>query len=194
MQTGIGKRCGESELMARLNDEQYTESTKMVVKRKKWRKPLTEEQKAERRERLVKARQAKAPPKYVTVHSSVRELPDDHYLSLMNVRAWLKKNKQDRQRLKYLTNRKLGDKSTAAEYYRRDTYVQNLESYVRTGIWNDLFYGEDQEHRIKYKCTSMAYWADGTPKRSLYTWYPDIGEYTREMANADANVKRAKHV
>jgi hypothetical protein len=166
----------------------------MVVKAKKRRKPLTEEQKEERRERLVKAREAKAEPKYVTVHYSVRELPDDHYLSLMNVRAWLKKNKQDRQRLKSMINRKLGDKSTTAEYYRRDTYVQNLESYIRTGIWSDLFYGEDQENIIQYKCTSMAYHADGTPKRSLHTWYPDIGEYTREMANADANVKRAKHV
>ena len=42
------------------------EEVKKKIRRR--RKPLTEEQKAERRERLKKAREAKAPPKYVTVH------------------------------------------------------------------------------------------------------------------------------
>ena len=45
-----------------------TEYSKMVKRR---RKPLTEEQKAERRERLAKAREAKAPPKYVSVDPAV---------------------------------------------------------------------------------------------------------------------------
>ena len=74
------------------------EEVKKKIRRR--RKPLTEEQKAERRERLKKAREAKAPPKYVTVAPSVRALPDDHYLSLAKVRGWLKKNKQEREQHK----------------------------------------------------------------------------------------------
>ena len=68
-----------------------------MVKRR--RKPLTEEQKAERRERLAKAREAKAPPKYVSVDPAVRNLPDDHHISLKKVREWIKSNKEEKARL-----------------------------------------------------------------------------------------------
>ena len=156
----------------------------MAIKRKKWRKPLTEEQKAERRERLKKAREAKAPPKYVTVHPSVRELPDDDTLSLKNVRGWIKKNKEERQRLRTMLKYNKGDKKTNSECLRSEAYVQNLETYVRTGEWLDLFYGPDKQYKIKYKCLNMAYEADGTPKRTIDTWYSDIGWYTQKMYDA----------
>ena len=57
------------------------------------KRKLTEKQKEQRRELLAKARENKAPPKYVTVAPTVRELPDDHKLSLKNARGWIKTNK-----------------------------------------------------------------------------------------------------
>ena len=69
-------------------------------KYRKARKPLTEAQKAERRERLAKARASKKPPKYVAVSPEVRDLPDDHPVSLKKVREWIKTNKDERDGLR----------------------------------------------------------------------------------------------
>ena len=71
----------------------------------KKKRKLTEEQKDQRRELLAKARESKAPPKYVTVAPAVRELPDDHGLSLKKVRGWIKNNKDERNRLKKILRR-----------------------------------------------------------------------------------------
>lgn len=159
------------------------EEVKKKIRRR--RKPLTEEQKAERRERLKKAREAKAPPKYVTVHPDVRSLPDDHYLSLVKVRGWLKKNKLERQRLATMIRRKQDDRKIRSEFQRIDTYCSNIDTYIKNGVWLDLFYGEDQQHKVTYKVLHMAYDKDGNPKRDVGYWYPDIGVWTKEMAEAD---------
>ena len=161
----------------------------VIKKRRKPRAPLTEEQKAERRERLAKARANKKPPKYVSIAPSVRELPDEHPLSLKKVRQWIGVNKVERAR-----QRKLGrtDKKAFSEYNKLDTYVQNLESYLRSGVYLDLFYGENQEFRMRYRCVVMAYHDDGTPKRSVGVFYPDIGEYTQEMYDIEHNVQPKK--
>ena len=161
------------------------EFSKMAVKRKKWRKPLTEEQKAERRERLKKARESKAPPKYVSIAPSVRELKDDHPLCLKNVRDWIKINKDERARLKKVL-RKSNDRHVINRYNIVDCYVQNMEQYLRSGLWLDLFYGENQEFNIGYRCHTMAYEPDGSPKRDIGVWYMDLGaKYTQEMHDED---------
>ena len=161
------------------------ELSKMVIKRKKWRKPLTEEQKAERRERLKKAREAKAPPKYVSIAPNVRDLKDDHPLCLKNVRNWIKINKDERARLKKIL-RSSKDRHVNNRYNIVDCYVQNMEQYLRSGLWLDLFYGENQEFNIGYRCLTLAYESDGTPKRDVGTWYMDLGEkYTQEMYEED---------
>ena len=149
-------------------------------KRKKWRKPLTEEQKTERRERLVKAREAKAPPKYVSVAPNVRELPDEHPISLKKVREWIKSNKEEKARLKKIL-RKSNDRHVNNRFNIVDCYLQNMEYYIRNGIWLDLFYGENQETKMGWRCHVNAYEADGTIKRSVGTFYSDIGKYTAEM-------------
>ncbi len=46
------------------------------------------------------------------------------------------------------------------------------------------------EHRTSKRCVAMAYHADGTPKRSVGVWYPDIGTYTQEMYDEDHNIVR----
>ena len=138
------------------------------------KRKLTEKQKEQRRELLAKARENKAPPKYVTVAPSVRELPDDHKLSLKNVRGWIKTNKDERNRLRKILRRSF-DNSVNKRFQIVDTYVQNMEAYIRNGVWLDLFYGENQENKIGFRCKVMAYDKDGNPKRTEGVWYDDLG-------------------
>ena len=161
----------------------------VIKKRRKPRKPLTDEQKAERRERLAKARANKKPPKYTAIDPKVRDLPDEHPLCLKNVRQWINTNKAERARQHKLAR---ADKKAFSEYNRLDVYVQNLESYLRSGVYLDLFYGENQEFKMKYRCVTMAYYDDGTPKRDVGVFYPDIGVYTQEMYDIDHNVQPKK--
>ena len=159
-----------------------TEYSKMVKRR---RKPLTEEQKAERRERLAKAREAKAPPKYVSVDPAVRNLPDDHHISLKKVREWIKSNKEEKARLKKIL-RTSNDRHVNNRYNIVDCYLQNMEYYIRNGVWLDLFYGENQENKMGWRCDVLAYESDGMPKRNVGVFYPDMGErYTEEMQAFD---------
>ncbi len=172
---------------------------------RKKRKPMTEEQKAAAAERLAKARANKAPAKNLYVHESVRELPDDHPLSLDKVRGWIKTQKDIRSSSKVPWSKKTlspEDKKRRSEYLLADTYVKNMEAYLRTGTWLDLFYGEYRGKKIRTKCTTMAYYHDGPfkgmAKRTVGTWYPDIGtEWTREMndeafGTIDVGKKRKK--
>ena len=63
----------------------------------------------------------------------------------------------------------------------------NLESYLRTGVYLDFRWGADRQHRIKYKVkeNGMAYYPCGLPKRNIGFHYPDIGLYSREMADEE---------
>jgi hypothetical protein len=157
----------------------------MAYKGKAKRKPLSEKQKAERRKNLAAAREKKSAPKYVSVAANVRALEDAHPLSLMNTRKHIKNKKEERLRLKKIL-RKSNDRKVIDEYNRVDCYVQNMEYYVRNGLWLDLFFGENQENKIGFRCLTPAYEADGTMKRSVGIWYDDIGGlYTKEMYETD---------
>ena len=151
---------------------------------KKRRKPLSEKQKVERRKRLAAAREMKSPPKYVSVAANVRELPDDDPLSLVNTRKHIKTKKEERLRLRKIL-RSSNDRKVQDQYNRLDNYVQNMEYYVRNGLWLDLFYGENQENKIGFKCITPAYDSNGNMKRTVGVWYSDTGLYTREMYETD---------
>jgi hypothetical protein len=76
------------------------------------------------------------------------------------------------------------DSKEREQYQKVETYVSNLESYLRNGIYVDYFYGSRMQNRIKLKVTHMAYNRDGSAKRSVGNLYPDVGLYTEEMARA----------
>jgi hypothetical protein len=159
----------------------------MAIKGKK-RKPLSEGQKQERRDRLAIAREQKTKPKYVSVAANVRELKDEDPLSLKNTRKHIKSNKDERQRLRKIL-RTSKDRKTLSRYNNIDTYIQNMEYYLRNGIWLDLFYGEQQENKVGFKSLTLAYDSDGMIKRTVNCFYPDIGGlYTQEMQDTDMGV------
>ena len=165
----------------------WVEPKKKVRKR---RKPMTEEQRRAASARLEKAREARAAknPDYgqSSIHASLRDLPDDHPAHPKKVKLWIKTQKElaasERKSVKQ------GMKGAYSKQCIHEAYVRNLVKYLRDGDYVDMFYGEYMEHQVKRKCVAMAYESDGTPKRDVGVWYPDIGTYTQEMYNEDRGI------
>ena len=157
---------------------------------RKSRKPMTEEQRRAASERLEKARAARAAknPDYGQsgIHPTLRNLADDHPAHPKKVRQWIKTQKElaasERKSVKQGVNGAYAKQST------HEGYIRNLVKYLRDGDYVDMFYGEYMEHQVKRKCVAMAYESDGTPKRDVGVWYPDIGTYTQEMYNEDRGI------
>ena len=108
------------------------------------RRKLTQAQKQAAAERLAAARAKKGEPKYSQYDSKVVNLPEDHKLSFKKVRSWIKTNKAKLPLLKKAVRQK--ERGSIAKLAITEGYISNMESYLRTGLWLDLFYGEDQEH------------------------------------------------
>lgn len=115
----------------------------MIRKKRK----LTDEQRAAAAERLKKARENRKPSKNLSVHPDIRDMDINHPLHPTNVKKWLKANKEIKVELKKQLKVKY-DRVINDKYNRVDCYIQNMEQYLRTGIWLDLFYGEQQEKKM----------------------------------------------
>lgn len=187
------KPLTEAQIKARTKKAAATRAAKQqaamdvlgIKPRKKVRKGrvMTDEQKAAAAERLKKAREARGSSESENsqIAENVRALPDDDIFSLKNVRRWIKTNKDHLQSIRSFKDSK--ESKEREQYIAVEGYLANLQSYLRTGVYTDMFYGEQMQNKIKYRCTHMAYYADGTPKRSVGVWYNDIGVYTEEMSN-----------
>ena len=158
---------------------------KKKVRRK--RKPMSEAQKEAAVKRLAAAREKRQkanPPSYTNIHETVRNLPDDDPLSRKNVMEWIKINKDQLSGLRSEIRQK--SKGAEARLSSTSGYIRHIERYLRDGDWCDDFYGAEQEKKVTRRCVAMAYYADGTPKRDVGTYYPDLMDvYTKEMAIAD---------
>ena len=108
------------------------------------RRKLTQAQKQAAAERLAAARAKKGEPKYSQYDQAVVNLPEDHKLSFKKVRQWIKANKEKLPLLKKAV--RLKERGSIAKLAIIEGYISNMESYLRNGLWLDLFYGEDQEH------------------------------------------------
>ena len=160
-------------------------------KKRKPRKPMTEEQRAAAAKRLEKAREARAAknPDYgkSSIHESLRNLPDDHGLSPAKVKKWIKTQKELAKSSRQSVRQKV--KGAEAQLKVHEGYISSMQSYLRTGDWVDSFYGEYQEHKIRNRCIALAYDKNGNPKRNVGTFYPDMGEvYTQEMLDEERGV------
>ena len=168
-------------------------------KKRKPRKPMTEEQKAAASERLEKAREARAAknPDYgkTNIHETLRDLPDEHQLSPKKVKQWIK-IQQDYAKSERAAVRQ-NVKGSIAKLADHEAYVRNMQSYLRTGTWVDMFYGEQQQGRIRNRCVAMAYYwygpRKGQPKRNVGTFYPDLGYvWTQEMLEEEYGNERPR--
>ena len=164
-------------------------------KRRKPRKPMSEEQRVAAAARLEKAREkrkAKDPDYGMSgIHESLRNLPDVHPLHPNKVKEWIKSQKDLASSARSNARRKV--KGALAQVGIHEGYLKNLQKYLRDGDWVDMFYGEHQQNKIKYRCTAQAYYwfgpKKGEPKFDVGTYYPLLGcVYTQEMFNEDEGI------
>ena len=141
----------------------------MASYKPKKKRKLTPEQKAAAAERLAKARANRAPSELKSVHPAVRDLPDDHNLSYKNIKVWIKTTQAKLATAK--SEVKAGNKEANAKKIKLETYLSNLQSYIRTGVWVDLFWGEHMEHKMGWKCVAPAYDKDDLMKMNPNTAY-----------------------
>ena len=123
-------------------------------------------------DKMAKVRAAKKPPAYKNIHLDVKNLPDDSTLSLKNVKDWQKHNKERVADLKYQIRRmdKGKDKILLErEVENRTVYLANINTYLDTSTWCDLFYGKDQQHTTRYRTLAYAYDEDGYIKTNAST-------------------------
>ena len=123
----------------------------------------------EQLDKMAKVRAAKKPPAYKNIHEDVKALPDDHTLSVKNVKEWEKHNKERVKELKYKIRRmdKGKDKTLLErELGNREVFLMNIARYLDTSVWLDLFYGKDQEHKSKWRTIAYAYDDEGYIKSS----------------------------
>ena len=155
------------------------------IKIKRTRK-ITEEQREALRERMKDMRKKRKPAEYKNVNERVLILPDDDIYSFKNVKGWIKHNKEmvaslgKQGRGKYIgeKERRNAEMQTAS----RKAYIRYCEYYLKSGDWIGMFSGQDEEHKVVPQCVAMAYYPDGTPKRSVGVFYPDINiVWTNEM-------------
>lgn len=161
-----------------------TVTGEVKVKKPRKKRKLTEEQKAVLVERMKKAREARGPAKNLSIDESIRDLPAEHPLNPNNVKDWLKYQKDVLKSMKGFKDSK--DKNERLAYYDTEAYVFNLQRYLGDGVYRDFRYGEEKQNKIRHRSVAMAYYLDGTPKRTVGVFYPDLGEeYTQEMENED---------
>ncbi len=147
------------------------------IKIKKTRK-LSEEHKEKLRKRLAEMRAKKKPAEYKNIAKRVLDLPDDDTYSFKNIKEWIKENKLQASALVSQSkgrNLTPAAKQTAMNLAdSKKAYIRYMEHYLRTGDWIGLFSGANEEHKVVPRCVAMAYYSDGTPKRSVGVFYPDI--------------------
>ena len=160
-------------------------------KKRKKRKPMTEEQRAAAAARLEKAREKRKEqnPDYgqSSLSTELRDLPDDHALHPKKIKEWIKTQKDLASSVRSEVRQKI--KGAEARLLVHEGYIKNMQKYLRDGDWVDNFYGEHQQNRITHRCVAMAYEDDGTPKRSVGVFYPDLGcIYTQEIFNEEKGI------
>lgn len=163
---------------------------KTVVERKplkiKKTRKISEEHKEKLRNRLAEMRAKKKPAEYKNIHREVIALPDDDRYSFKNVKEWIKESKvQVSAFMATARNRSATPQEKQKAFNAADnkkSYIRMCEHYLKHGDWIAMFSGKHEEHKVSPRVVAMAYNQDGTPKRTVGFWYPDIEVvWTREM-------------
>ena len=173
---------------------------KTVIKREKMKpikkkRKLSEEAREKLRERLAAMRAKKKPADYKNVAKSVLELPDDDKYSFKNVKEWIKHSKDlvseytKTARSRATTPQDKQKASNAADH--KKVYIRELEYYLKSGDYISYFSGQDETNKVSPRCVAMAFYPDGTPKRSVGVFYPDINMvWTKDLDESEFGLER----
>ena len=160
-------------------------------KKRKPRKPMSEEQRVSAAARLEKAREKRKAnnPDYGLsgVHESIRDLSDEHPVAPKKVKRWINTQKELAAAERSSVRQKI--KGALAKQLYHEGYIKQMTIYLRTGDWISMFYGEYQQSKVRWRCYSLAYNENGDPKRDVGIFYPDMGcVYTQEMFNEEQGI------
>ena len=148
------------------------------IKPAKKKRKLSEETKEKLRNRLAEMRAKKKPAEYKNVSKKVLALPDDDKYSFKNVKEWIKTSKelvsQFSKEARSMRNTPQDKQKASNKVDGKKSYIRYCEHYLKTGDWIGMFSGKHEEHKVIPRCVAMAYYPDGTPKRDVGVFYPDI--------------------
>jgi hypothetical protein len=117
-------------------------------------------------------------------------LSDDDKYSFKSFKQWIKHSKDLVLEYNKITRSRASSSqekqkaSNAADH--KKVYIRDLEYYLKTGDFISYFSGQDELTKVIPRCVSMAYYDDGTPKRSQGVFYEDINMvWTRDMDESE---------
>ena len=114
------------------------------------------------KKRMAELRAKKKPPKMVGVHPSIVALPDDHMLSHKKIKQWIEtqecKARSAGQTERSKSSEMSNKKRNAAMSERMDAqgYIRAMKRYLRTGDWDNIYYGEHEQNLTKWKVIAPA--------------------------------------
>jgi len=126
------------------------------------RRKMTEEQRTAAAANLAKARAAKKPATYKTVAANVQALDEDHGLSMVNVKRYIKATTEKMATLR--RGIQTGERGALAKYESARVYKTHCQTYLREGVWSLDFYGENEEKPVYWRTLVPAYDKDGMQK------------------------------
>ena len=177
---------------------------KTILKREKLqpikkKRKLSEEAREKLRIRLATMRAKKKPADYKNIAKSVLALPDDDKYSFKNVKKWIKHSKDlvseycKITRSRNVTPQERQKASNTVD--NKKAYIRYMELYLKSGDWVSMFSGEDENQKVIPRCITLAYHADGTPKRSVGVFYPDINMvWTKNLDESEFSDMRDLYV
>ena len=118
--------------------------------------------KEEVKERMAALRAKRKPPKLKGVHPSVLELPDDNTFSHKNIKKWIETQQGiakaagmiERSRNRDVPQKERDKKMR--ERYAAEGYIRAMQRYLRTGVWDNMYFGEYEDHLTKWKVIAPA--------------------------------------
>ena len=118
--------------------------------------------KEEVKERMAALRAKRKPPKLKGVHPSVLELPDDNTLSHKNIKKWIETQQGiakaagmiERSRNRDVPQKERDKKMR--ERYAAQGYITSMQRYLRTGDWDNMYFGEYEDHLTKWTVIAPA--------------------------------------
>ena len=80
------------------------------------------------------------------IHKDIKNISDNHFLSLNKIKEWYKHNEERRKELRKLYRK---DKSYYTELDLCEGYLKDMRHYLTHGDWISDFYGKEIENKIQ---------------------------------------------
>ena len=114
------------------------------------------------KKRMAELRARKKPPKMAGVHPSILEKGDDYFLSYKKIKKWIETQegivRSAGQTERSKSTEMSQKKRNAAMRERMDAqgYIRAMKRYLRTGDWDNMYYGEHEQNLTKWKVIEPA--------------------------------------